>query len=197
MKRAITVGLFLLIFFLPKIAPAQQIYLLLQGGRSSYGDLYIGNAGGGGGDQYWKPGPIFGIGVRLKTSHSFSVDGTVEYSSHPFKPWPWDSPINGDPRNSILDVNVVGRLSFGLVGPLSGGFSFGLGYWYQQKDPIEYEAPYARIAAGHTDSGVGIVLGFGLGFELAERLDLYFDGNIRGRRYVTPVLQLGLGYRIH
>jgi hypothetical protein len=197
MSRTFTLELVLLTILSTGLISAQEVYLLVQGGRSSYSSLYFGNLGGGGGDQHWKPGPILGVGVRLKTSGSFSVDGTVEYSSHPFYPDTWSYPVKGDPRNKIFDLNAVARASFTLLRPVSGSFSFGAGYWHQTKDPIEYDSPYPGVPKGHTASGLGLVLGLGLAVELTDRFDVYLDGNLRGREYVTPVLQLGLAYRIH
>ncbi len=198
MRRTFALRIVLLMTFFSStgILSAQEVWILVQGGRSSYGALYFASLGGGGGDQHWKPGPILGVGLRLKTSSSFSVDGTVEYSTHPFDPPSWGYPVKGDPRNKIFDVSAIGRVNFTLVGPLAGSFSFGAGYWLQTKNPIEYDSPYPGTPRGHNDSGIGVLLGLGLGVELAERLNLYLDENIRGREYVTPVLQLGLAYRI-
>ncbi len=196
MKRTFILQLLLLTLLATGILSAQQVYLLLQGGLSSYGAVYVGNLGGGGGDQDWKPGPIVGVGVRLKTSNSFSVDGIVEYSTHPYGGGTPSYPVKGDPRNRIVEANAVGRATFTILEPLSGSFSFGAGYWYQEKDPIEYNSPIWATAPGHTDSGIGALVGLGLGVQLAERFDLYLDGNLRARKYLTPVLQLGLAYRV-
>src|SRR4030042_2551369 len=88
--RMLPLVLLCLTYLLPIDIFAQGVSLIAQAGRSSYGSLYIGPLGGGGGDQSWKPGPIIGIGVRVHTSEHFSVDAVVEYSTHQYDTQKWD-----------------------------------------------------------------------------------------------------------
>jgi hypothetical protein len=198
MRRTFILQLALMLAFLSKgIASAPKLYLLLQGGRSSYGTVYIGNFGGGGGDQHWKPGPIVGVGVRWKTSGTFALDGVVEYSSHAYKPYEWDEvPVKGDPRNTIFEINAVARPSLRLGETIWASLAFGPGYWFQSIDEVTWEGHETWKRPGESASGVGFLLGLSVGVELARPLDLYLDGNLRCRKYVTPVVQLGLAYRI-
>jgi hypothetical protein len=198
MRRTFTLEIFLLAFLSVGIASAQKIYVVVQGGSSSYASLSFGSLGAGGGDHHWKLGPIVGAGVRLKTSSSFSLDGTVEYSSHPYKPDEWDKvPVKGDPRNTIVEINAVARPNLHLAETVWFSFVFGPGYWFQSIDEVTWEGQPTWKRPRQSASGVGFLLGMGFASEVARRWDLSLDGTLRCRAYVTPVLQLGLAYRIN
>src|SRR5512140_1959543 len=79
----------------------RDILLVAKGGLSSYGSVYIGNLGGGGGDQNWNSGPIVGLGIRLRETDAFALEGMVEYSTHSYDPAEYEPPPINDPKNKI------------------------------------------------------------------------------------------------
>jgi hypothetical protein len=197
MRQTFILAVVLLIVLSKGAVAGQHVYILIQGGMSSYGTLYFGSLGGGGGDQHWKTGPILGIGMRLKTSSSFSLDGTVEYSSHAYKPDEWEEvPVKGDPRNTIFEINVVARANLRIAETVWFSFLFGPGYWFQSIDEVTWQGQDTWKRPGQSASSVGFLLGVGFASEVARRWDLSIDGTLRCRTYVTPVLQLGLAYHL-
>ncbi len=188
--------LLLLVACFPRGGTAAEHYsVLVQGGISSYN-----GAGGfspGMGDDRWKMGPLLNLGLRWTTSQRFSLAATVEYCTYAVKnPLDnrWVGP--GNPTNTIFDVNLVARWQFWRLERLYASLPIGLGYWHQNVDPVESDAPYPWSRSGFTASGVGGVLGLGLGAELTRELELYLEGTYRIRTYTTPAAQLGLAYRL-
>jgi len=184
------------IFLSHPLVSAQSIYFLAKGGVSSYGSVYIGNlGGGGGGDHNWKNGPIIGLGGRLRTSETFALDGAIEYSSHRYEVETWEIPPINNPTNSVLEVIAIGRSSFRVIGPVHFAFLYGLGLSYQYRDE------FVRVAASSqhvksSDSNVTgcIILGTAMEVRAPGNLEFTLEGCLRGRRYVTPVLELGVAY---
>ena len=174
---------------------AQDLFAVAKGGISSYGSLYIGPLGGGGGDTHWKSGPIFSAGARLRTSDGFAVDGVVEYSTHHWDN-SWLPPVNS-PRNSILELSGIGRSSFRTIGPCHFCFLYGLGLSYQQKDELirEYNGTQYVTPKNH-DLTASLILGVGLEVRVPAGLEISLEGNIRGRRYATPVAEFAIAYHI-
>jgi hypothetical protein len=174
----------------------QTLFVVGKGGISSYGSVYIGNFGGGGGDQNWKPGPIVGLGMRVRTGDGFAVDGLVEYSIHSYAT-ELSEPIANDPKNSIFEFTATGRLSFGIVEAMYIDIIGGVGISSQHEDEVvtiyqnsQYTSP------GKESVDFGAVLGVGVEARISKKIELLLEGSLRMRTYVTPVVQLGIAYAL-
>ncbi len=170
---------------------AQKLSLIAQVGRSGY-DQPGGMAEGG--DASWKDGIIAGIGVRLKASKCLEADGTIEYSTHKYGIWPWGETPSSGSRNTIWDLNIVGRLPLRLTKLVSVSLSAGVGFWYQKEDRVTFilNPQYARPE--ESNKGIGGVLGGGVKLDLSDGIQVYSDVTWRIRKYVTTVIQIGVAY---
>jgi hypothetical protein len=174
-------------FLCPYPLSAQDVFVVAKAGRSSYGSLYVGPVGGGGGDTHWKSGPIISLGARLRTSEAFAADAMVEYSTHAYAAPTWEDPPIGDPRNRLVDVTALGRSSFRFVGPSHFVFMYGLGVSFQRKD-----VPNSPVSSN--DFTGCVILGLGVEVRAFGNLEFAIEGSLRIRRYVTPVAALGVAY---
>ncbi len=172
---------------------AQEVSLLASGGYSFYGSLYSSrDPASGGGSESWKAGPLLGLGVRLKATQTFFYGATVEYATHAYH----SSEVEGNPTNTIFDVTAFGRATFHILGPISGAFSFGLSYWNQTVDKVVWPEPNPVTRPGQSASGLGFLLGLGLGTQVTDRIEVDLDANAHFRPYGTAVLQMGIAYRV-
>ena len=175
---------------------AQGLRLLGQIGRSSYGSMAIGGLGtGGGSDQEWKVGTIVGLGVRFQTSHNPTFDGIIEYSIHSFQSVSGGAEPTNDPKNKIVEFAILARFNIDIAGPVRLSLFPGISPYYQLKDDRVYSNP-AYNSKGESRFGVGGVVGAGFSVECSSVVDLYLDGSLRMRSYITPVIELGIALRI-
>ncbi len=193
--RILAVVSSLVIWFSPSLF-AQTLFVVGKVGKSSYGSAYIGNVGGGGGDQNWNPGPIVGLGMRVRTSDGFAVEGLVEYSIHTFaNEFNW--PIGNDPKNSIIELTATGHISFGIVGPVYFDLVGGIGVFSQHEDGIAFIYQNSQwTAPGKDIVNVGVVLGTGLEVRASKSIEFAIEANLRMRTYVTPVVQVGAAFAL-
>lgn len=176
----------------------QDLFVVGKGGISSYGSVFFNIAGPASGDQNWKSGPILGLGVRLRTSKSFALEGLVEYSTHPYKDtYDWDSPPLNDPRNMVLDFSAVGRVSFHIIDVVYIGILGGPAVsWHQKDEVIKIFPSYRSVSPGRNAVDLGAVLGVALDARLSRRIEFSLEGTLRMRFYVTPVTQIGVAYAL-
>jgi hypothetical protein len=174
----------------------QSIFVLAKAGVSSYGAVYVGGlGGGGGGDHNWKTGPILSAGVRLRSSEGFALDGAIEYSTHRYDGNAWESVLINDPRNSVLEITTIGRSSFQIIRPVHFGFLYGLGVSYQHREAFVRSIGHSQTLKPSDTNVTGcIVLGTALEVRVPSNLEFTLEGCLRGRRYVTPSLELGVAY---
>lgn len=165
---------------------AQKVSFIAQAGVSSYGSGSIGGLGTGGGDNSWKTGPIMGIGTRVALTQAFSVGATIEYSTHRYDPGEFGT--NYDATNTVLYLNGIGQLRFGLFDPFDGSILGGINLTYQDRDPTG--------TPGLTELDVGGLLGVGLTAGLSSHVEVFLEGSLRIRTYVTPVAQIGIAYAL-
>ncbi len=167
---------------------AQEVNLLAQAGLSSYVPASIGDLGShGGGGSDWKTGPIVGIGARMALSQAFSVGATIEYSTHQYDPGEFGAIY--DATNRVLDLNGIGRISFGLSNPLGASILGGIGFSYQDRDAT-------GSIPGSSGWDVGAVLGVGLAVDLSRYVEIFLDGSLRFRSYTTAIAQIGIAYAL-
>jgi hypothetical protein len=176
-------------------AEARELFAVAKAGVSSYGSLYFGPLGGGGGDTHWKSGPIVSVGVRLRASDGFAIDGLVEYSTHRWY-WMWD-PITNNPTNTVVDFCAMGRSAFRIIGPCYFSFLYGLGLSYQIKEEFVrvYDGKTYATPSNHDLTGC-LILGVALEIRAPSGVEISLEGNLHGRRYVTPVVELGIAYSL-
>ena len=176
------------------ITCAQTVLLVAKGGISSYGSLYIGNFGGGGGEHGWKPGPIVSVGARLRVTETLAIEGVIEYSTHHLKRL-WEDGIVNDPQNSILEISAIGRASWGLFGATYIGMVGGLSLSSQTKDAVVIQSVNSQYTTPEVKrTHVSVVLGANIEFRVLDQWEFSLEGSLRGRTYVTPVVQLGCAY---
>lgn len=177
-----------------QLASAQEVFIVGKGGLSSYGSVQGFAVGGGGGDQSWKLGPIIGLGVRIRTSDAFAIDGLIEYSTHRYAvKYDWEIPPINDPRNRILEFTTTGRLSFRIVDIVHVAFLGGVSISSHHKDDKVYpNTPY--ITPGRRAVDVGGILGIASDVRVSKSIEISLEGSWRMRFYVTPVVQLGIAY---
>ncbi len=177
----------------PQLLPAQDLFILAKGGRSTYGSFYFGNLGGGGGDANWKTGPMIGAGIRLRTSDGFALDGMVEYSTHRHNGQDLSNPPLNDPRNTVLEATALGRSSFTIIFPVNVAFLYGLGLSYQSRDEFVRALQPNSVPADRNVTGA-FILGLGVEVRTPRRFEFSIEGSLRCRQYVTPVALLGVAY---
>jgi hypothetical protein len=178
------------------LVTAQTILIVGKCGVSSYGTVYIGSVGGGGGDHNWKTGPIFGIGARIRTSDTFAAEGVVEYSFHRYDSQ-WSGQISNDPLNGILELTAIPRWSIGIYDVVYLDILGGLGISYQHLDGKVVTYGTSQYTGPHTDLVVlSGLLGIGLEVRVSKSIELSLEGSWRLRTYVTPVAQLVIAYAL-
>jgi hypothetical protein len=184
------------ILFGHHLVVGQSLYLLAKGGVSSYGAVYIGGlGGGGGGDHAWKTGPIVGAGIRIRTSGGFAVDGAIEYSTHRYASPAYETPPSNNPTNSVLEATAIGRSSLQILEPVHFGFLYGLGLSYQHRQEFEWSSIQSQhIKPSDTNVTGCVILGIAIEVRAPHNLEFTLEGCLRGRRYVTPVLMFGVAY---
>ena len=179
--------------FAPRHLVAHDLFILANAGQSSYGSLYLGILPGGGADREWRSGPIVGAGIRVRKSESFAVDALLAYSTHRPRNGQWENLLPSNPRNTLLDLTVLGRSSLRIVGPVHCAFLYGLGLSYQHKDGLGLAEPGGIVPASNALTGV-VHLGAGLDFRAPSSVEFSIEGSLLCRQYITPIIVFGMAY---
>ena len=179
--------------FVPRFLVARDLFILTKAGESSYGSLYLGILPGDGRDTDWRTGLIICTGIRVRTSTSFAVEALVEYSTHRPRNNDWANFSSNNPRNTLVDLAVIGRSSLQIVEPVHCAFLYGLGLSYQHKDGFGLAEPGGSVPATNAMTGIAIV-GVGLEVRTPSRVEFSLEGSLHCRQYVTPVAIVGIAY---
>ena len=139
-------------------------------------------------------GPILSLGVRLRMREEFAVDGLVEYSTHQYQRQLSENPTVSDPDNSILDVNLLGRLGAEISVDVRFELLVGIGIYSQHND--EYIRSADDILPSEEYTGFGGTAGIGMEMIVSKRVNLAMEGMWRVRRHTTLTLQLGIVFRM-
>lgn len=139
-------------------------------------------------------GPILSLGVRLRIREELAIDGMVEYSTHQYQRKLSENPTVSDPDNSILDVNLLGRLGGEISDDLRFELLGGIGIYSQHND--EYIRNADDILPAEEYTGFGGAAGIGMEMIVSKRVNLAMEGMWRVRRHTTLTLQLGIVFRM-
>ncbi len=189
----IFICLLVTLIFAPRHLVAHDLFILAKAGQSSYGSLYLGIVPGGAADKEWRSGPIISAGIRVRESDSFAVDALLEYSTHQPRNSEWDNLLPSKPRNTLIDLTVLGRSSLRIVGPVHCAFLYGLGLSYQHKDGLGLAEPGGNVPASNALTGV-INLGTALDVRAPSSVEFSIEGSLLCRQYITPVIVFGVAY---
>lgn len=174
---------------------AQRYAVVAKGGYIDYAGACIGSLGGGGCDRNWERGPIIGLGMRLRTSESFAIEGILDYSWHGYARKEWETSLVNDPWNRIVELNTIARLSIGLYQQVYLDLLGGIGLSYQDKDDLVHAYPErVYTTAGVQSFHVSGVLGLALEGRVADRIEVSLEGTWQMRTYISPAVQLGIAY---
>ncbi len=179
--------------FAPRHLVAQDLFVLAKVGQSSYGSLYLGILPGGGADNEWRSGPLVSAGIRVRKSESFAVDALLAYSIHRPRNGQWDNLFSSNPRNTLVDLTVLGRSSLRIVGPVHCSFLYGLGLSYQHKDGLGLPESGSNVPSSNALTGV-VTLGAGLDVRAPSSVEFSIEGSLLCRQYITPAILFGVAY---
>jgi len=172
--------------------------ILIKGGITDYGSVQGIQVSGSTGVGQWKIGPILGLGTEYTLGKDWFIQGTFEYSYNIYSAPVADSETMERGSNSVIDImgNIKKRWDwFYLLAGIgfssqnssdsyvSGESSNGESYRH-----LTYEGTSSKVFTG--------LLGVGLEFYFFERIGFFLEGSWRFRKYVTPVAQLGISYKI-
>ena len=143
-------------------AETPNLAVILKGGASFYGSVYVGSFGGGsGGESVWKTGPILGGGIQIQATKSIAFEAVAEYSTHRYAPPEGGYPATNDPANSIIDISGNVKISWGSL-----YFIGGVALSHQDKDDVQLTLPSGGIAVepGRHETIFCGSLGLGINF---------------------------------
>ena len=189
-----------LVFFILVLSPfllsqESKCKLFIKGGISDYGGTSLFMISGGAGE--WKIGPILGLGIEYDLNKNWFLQGTIEYSYSTFGENVYYTESLESGNNSVTDImgNLKKRWNwFYLIAGVGYSFqnstdSYVLGNYNGEK--------YRRIKSFGTSTNIltGII-GIGFEFCILQNTDIFLEGSWRIRKYVTPVVQLGINYNL-
>ncbi len=196
MKISIPILVFICMVF---SAQAQESNISIIGkiGSSSY-NINIGSfEGSGGGDFFWKLGPMFSLGVEKRLIKNLSLQGTVEYTIHKYdKTYARGADVN-DGFNSILDINARLKYLFHYLYFCGGG-----GVMVRHNNQIiaqttnDYSQKGRIFVPQFSGTQFVGVFGGGLQFGIVENYSIFLETTIRAREYAGLGMQVGLKYDI-
>lgn len=192
--------LYILIIILSTSLFAQNsgFNIFIKGGISDYAGVHGIQVSGASGAGQWKIGPILGLGTEYTLGKDWFIQGTFEYSYNVYGASVAVSETMERGSNSVIDLmgNIKKRWDwFYILGGIgvssqnssdsyvSGESSNGVSYRY-----LTYEGTSSKVFTG--------LLGIGLEYYFFEQIGFFLEGSWRFRKYVTPVAELGVNYKI-
>lgn len=179
-------------------AQSPALKLILKAGVSEYGSVQGLQVSGGSGPGVWYIGPIVGAGVEAHLNNNWHTQFTVEFSYNKYGEEVHHTESLERGKNRVIDLMANLKKRWGWFYIISGaGYSF-------QKNTATYSSGYLssgayfhylKYEASSSNVFTGL-FGFGVEFELTRSAGIFLEGTWRLRKYVTPVLQLGISQKL-
>lgn len=196
--KKIKLSLIIFLLLLPHLSAQNSDFkILIKGGISEYGGVNGIIISGSSGADAWYSGPIIGGGFEYSLSNNWFLQSTFEYSYNTYGALVAVSESMERGENTVVDImgNIKKRWNwFYIIG--GAGFSF-------QKSTDSfitgfYEEEFYRRNVYRGSSNVVLtgLMGVGIEFYPVENIAIFLEGSWRLRVYVTPVAQLGVGFKL-
>jgi len=180
------------------IAQDSKFKLFIKVGISDYADVQGIQVSGSSNAGEWKIGPILGLGTEYTLGKDWFIQGTFEYSYNVYGAPVADSETLERGSNSVIDLmgNIKKKWDwFYLLGGI--GFSSQNSSDSYASGELSNGESYRRLTYEGTSLKVFTgLLGIGLEYYFFEQIGFFLEGSWRFRKYVTPVAELGINYKI-